>query len=293
MTTGPARSDDAQGALNTAVWGRGGFVWQYRRRRLRPPESALLAHYRGRLAGHVLELGCGTGRITGHLLGLASSLHGTDIAADMVAHCRRAFPSATFSQGDIRDLSEFETASADAVVAGFNLIDVLGDDERAAFLDDVHDILRPDGLLMFSSHNLACLPLIRGPMQNVSRNPLRTANRLLRLPRSLRNRRRLLPLQRFEAEYAIVNDVAHDYSLLHYYIGRDGQERQLHAHGFELLECLDLAGAVVEPGQTAYGCHELHYAARRLEPADAADAAAAGAGMDADPTRGEGALDAG
>jgi hypothetical protein len=183
----------------------------------------------------------------------------------MVAHCRRAFPTATFSQGDIRDLSEFETASADALVAGFNLIDVLTHEERGVFLDEVHRILSPGGLFLFSTHNLACVPLIQGPIHSLSRNPIRAANRIVRLPRSLRNRRRLAPLQQFEDDYAIVNDVAHDYSLLHHYIGRDGEQQELSQHGFELLECLDLAGTVVAPGETADGCHELHSAARRLE----------------------------
>jgi SAM-dependent methyltransferase len=265
MSTEPLRSGDAQRRLNTAVWGRGGFAWQYRSRRLRRAEVVLFDRYRDDLRGRVLELGCGTGRITGHLVGLASSVRGIDIAADMVEHCRRAFPTARFTRDDIRDMSGLGSASADAIVAGFNVIDVLDEAERATFLDEVHRVLAPGGLFIFSSHNLACAPLVKGPLRSLSRNPARTANRLLRLPRSLRNRRRLAPLQRFEGDHAIVNDMAHDYSLLHYYIGRDGEERQLAAHAFRLLECRDLAGNLVAPGATAVGCHELHYAARRLD----------------------------
>jgi SAM-dependent methyltransferase len=254
--------------VNATVWGRGGYLWVYRRHRLRPAEAVLLERYRDELAGRVLELGCGGGRITGHLVPIASSLHGIDIASDMVGHCRRAFPRATFSEGDIRDLSALGTASADAVVAGFNVIDVLTHDERGPFFDEVHRILSPGGLVIFSSHNLASAPLVKGPLQTLSRNPVRAANRVARLPRSLRNRRRLEPMQRFETDYAIVNDVANDYALLHHYIARDGEERELAEHSFALLECLELSGAVVAPGQDAYGCHELHYAARRLEQGD-------------------------
>jgi SAM-dependent methyltransferase len=258
-------SDVAQRELNTTAWGRGGYLWIYRRHWLRRAEAVLIERYREALAGDVLELGCGGGRITGHLVPLARSLRGIDIAPDMVAHCRRAFPQSTFTQGDIRDLSGVKTASADVVVAGFNVIDVLNHEDRAAFLDEIHRIVRPEGLFIFSSHNLACVPLIKGPLQTLSRNPIRAANRVARLPRSLRNRRRLEPLQRFESDYAIVNDVANDYALLHYYIARDGEERELAAHSFEMIECLDLSGAVVGAGEDAYGCHELHYVARRLE----------------------------
>ena len=34
-------------------------------------------------------------------------------------------------------------------------------------------------------------------------------------------------------------------------------------HGFEMVECLDVAGAAVAAGEEAVGSHELHYAALR------------------------------
>jgi len=257
-------AEHAQHQANTRTWRGGGFVHWYARRRLRPPESALFGRYAEGLRGRVLELGCGGGRLTGHLMRVAASIHGIDIAPDMVAYCRRTYLGATFSEGDLRDLSAFETGGWDAVVAGFNVIDVLGDAARGAFLDETHRLLTPGGLLIFSSHNLACAPLLKGPAHNLTTNPVRFVNRLIRLPRSLSNHRRLAALQRVEPGYAILNDEAHDYSLLHYYITRDGQQRQLAEHGFELLECLDLAGGTVGPGEDALGCHELHYAAKRV-----------------------------
>jgi SAM-dependent methyltransferase len=262
-------SEEAQRATNTTTWGGGGFLRWYTRSRLRPAEAVLFETHREALAGRVLELGCGGGRITGHLITRAEAVQGIDIAADMVAYCQRRYPTATFALGDLRDLSEFETAGFDAVVAGFNVIDVLGDNERATLLDEIRRILSPNGLLIFSSHNLACAPLLAAPTHNLTRNPLRFANRLLRLPRSVPNHRRFVALQHFGSDYAILNDEAHDYSLLHYYIGRDAQGRQLERHGFELLQCLALDGTTVAPGESAVGCHELHYAALRTEPNEA------------------------
>jgi SAM-dependent methyltransferase len=217
------------------------------------------------LSGAVLELGCGGGRLTGHLVAIARELTAMDIAPNMVEYCQKQYPEANFAVGDIADLSGYATASSDVVVAGFNLIDVLDDVARQRFFDDIHRILTPDGILLFSSHNLACVPIVKGPLGWWLVNPLQAAIAVRSLPRSLRNHRRLRPLQRFESDYAIVNDSAVAYSLLHYYISRDGQEAQLKAHGFELLECLDLAGAPVERGGDAPRCHELHYAARRVE----------------------------
>ena len=125
-------------------------------------------------------------------------------------------------------------------------------------------MLADRGLLIFSAHNLAFLPNVPEPaaLLTRSRNPARIAWNLGRLPLRLRNHRRLARLERRESDYALVNDQAHDYRLLHYYIGRDGQSRQLEETGFELLGCLDGAGGAVQPGDSASGQPELHYVAR-------------------------------
>ena len=255
-----------QRQVNTRTWASGGLLRRYRGRDLRPAEEAVFAHQAERLRGRVLELGCGGGRLTGHLIELGGSVHGIDVAAKMVAYCRRTYPRATFSQGELREASSWGEGPWDAVVAGWALIDVLSDDERAAFFEDVHAAISPGGLLVFSSHNLACAHLVRGPLRSITvDNPLSFTSQVLRLPRSWRNHRRLMRWERFEPDYAILNGAAHDFSLLHYYITRDGQARQLERHGFDLLECVDVAGAAVQAGEVALGSHELHYAALRSE----------------------------
>jgi SAM-dependent methyltransferase len=235
----------------------------YRRQGLRAAEQRILERYHDALSGRVLELGCGAGRITRHLVAVSDEVVGIDISPTMVAECRRLFPAARFLQGDLRDLSGIDPGPCDVVVAGFNVLDVLDGEDRADVLDAIHGLIRPGGLLIMSSHNLACAPLIPEPMQNLSTNPVRFVNRLARLPRAIRNRRRLKGLQSFAGDHAILNDVAHDYGLLHHYISRDGQERQFAAHGLALLECTDLGGKIVPRGEPAYGCHELHYVAER------------------------------
>ena len=259
-------TDLVQRQAGTSTWASGVLLRSYRGRNLRPAEEAVFGHNSERLQGRVLELGCGGGRLTGHLIALGATVHGMDIAAKMVAYCERTYPLATFGRGELRDASSWGAGRWDAVVAGWALIDVLSDAERARFFDDVHGLLAPGGLLIFSSHNLARAHLVRGPLRSISAdNPVSLASQLLRLPRSYINHRRLTPWQRFEPDYAIVNGAAHNYSLLHYYITRDGQARQLARHGFELLECVDAAGAAVAAGEEAVGSHELHYAAVRAE----------------------------
>ncbi len=260
----PLRASTAdQAEVNASLWTRGHMRFHYSGRGLRAAEQRILDRYGAALNGRVLELGCGAGRITRHLVARAEAVTGVDISASMVAQCRRLFPAARFLEGDLRDLCGVDPGPWDVVVAGFNVLDVLDAGDRARVLGAVYGLLRPGGLLIMSSHNLACAPLIPDPIRNLSANPVRFVNRLARLPRAIRNRRALKGLQRSAGDYAILNDVAHDYALLHHYISRDGQERQFAAHGFALLECTDLAGEPVPPGASAYGCHELHYVAER------------------------------
>jgi len=256
--------EDIQARLNAEMWARGDFVDFYATRKLRPVEAMLLDRYREALAGRVLELGCGAGRLTGHLCELAQVVHGVDLSPVMVAYCQQTYPQATFSEGDLRDLSQCGSGSFDAIVAPFNVLDVLGDAERRRVFSEVRRILDSGGLLIMSSHNRRYTPRIGTTIRLYVVDPRRPAASIRSLSRRLRNRRRLRPLQRAENDYAILNDEAHDFSVLHYYISRDAQERQLTESGFELLECRDLNGRLVQVGEVAARCPELHYVARRL-----------------------------
>jgi SAM-dependent methyltransferase len=255
----------AQRRANERLWSRRDLVKSYANRNLRPVEVIILIRYREKLAGRVLELGCGAGRLTGYLAQIADHAHGVDISPAMVEHSRRAYPSATFSQGDLRDLGDFEPGSFDVVLAPYNAIDVVGDEDRTAVLDAIHGVLAPGGLLILSTHNREYAPRLGEPLKLRGRSPLRIAITLVRMPRWQRNRRRLLPLEREEPHYAILNDISHDFGALHYYIRRDDQERQLAEHGFELEECLDLDGHRVDSGHRGPPCPELHYVAWRVD----------------------------
>ncbi len=263
----PSAVGDAAGGapsrVNEHVWSRGSLVRAYASRVLRPPEVMLLLRYRDELRGRVLELGCGAGRITGYLLAIGADVHGIDLSKAMIEYCRRRYPAGTFEIADLRDLRARGDSSYDVVVAGFNVIDVLDDAERRRVLDEVRRVLRGGGLLIVSSHNRAYVSRVRPPTRiGPARDPVHIAADVVRMPWRVYNSRRLRPLERREEKYAIVNDEAHDYRLLHYYIGRDDQAAQLADLGYTLEECLDLDGRVVVEGETAAESSELHYAAR-------------------------------
>jgi SAM-dependent methyltransferase len=251
-----------QREANDRLWARSGLVGKYRGRTLRPAEVILLARYRDELSGRVLELGPGAGRLTGYLDQLAEQVTAMDVAPEMVAETARTYPGVRVEQGDLREVSRFGEGSFDAVVGGWNVIDVLDHPERGRLLDDLHALITDGGLLVISSHNLAAADSITDSLSLRGRNPVRAAATLVRLPRWLRNRRRVLPDERREGDHAVLNDSSHDFEALHYYIGRDDQEKQLAEHGFELLECLELDGDEVPAGSDGRST-ELHYVARR------------------------------
>jgi SAM-dependent methyltransferase len=259
---GTPAQEDPQARLNMDRWSRGNFVREYASRTLRPVEVVVLARHHDALAGRVLELGCGAGRLTGYLAELAGSVHAIDVSPAMVAHVRRTYPEVACDQGDLRELSVFDADSFDAVLAPFSVLDVLDDPERRRVLDEIRRLLVPGGTLVVSSHNRAFAPRLRKPRWVLARTPRGIAVKLLRFPLRQRNHRRLVPLERSEPGYALINDDAHDFQLLHYYIERDAQERQLSEHGFALVECLDLEGHRVAAGETAAEHVELHYVAR-------------------------------
>jgi len=102
----------------------------------------------------ILDLGVGGGRTTPHLSAIAGRYVGVDYATEMIAACRQKFPRLEFEVGSAADLSNFSSSSFDAVVMAFNGMDyVIPDEERFRALQEIQRVLRPRGVLIFSSHN--------------------------------------------------------------------------------------------------------------------------------------------
>lgn len=257
-----------QRAVNEAAWA-GATRWLvrlYARGDLRPAEQAVLAAHRDELAGRTLELGPGAGRLTRHLVALGGEVCGLDISPAMVRRCRRELPEAEFSVGDMRDLSRFATASFDAVVASYNVIDVFGPEDRRATLEQVRRVLRPGGLLVLCTHNLANADAggIAPPTKVRRSDPLRLAYDAARVPLRLYNHRRLRRLEYRAADHAVINDISHNFAMVMHYVDRDAQTAQLARAGFAEVACVDRYGAPVAPGEHAPHSADLHFVARAV-----------------------------
>jgi SAM-dependent methyltransferase len=268
----PALGEQAR--HNASVWSRGRFLAHYDHAAIVGAEVIILSRYREAITRRVLDVGCGAGRMLAYLDLLGGEVHGVDLSAAMVEHCRVRFPQLEVHQGDLRDLPATETGLYDAILIPDNTLDVFGNDEREAVLADLRGLLAPGGLLIFAAHNLDCWDRAGGEPRpssvrrllsyvldvRVGRDGSRLATALGPV-RGRANRRRLGPMQRRANDHAIINDSAHHFSLLHYYIGCAAQRRQLERLGFDLVEVLELDGTSVADG-TAGQSLWLHYIAR-------------------------------
>jgi len=142
---------------------------------LTPCERMLFGLYI-RPASAILDLGVGGGRTTPFLAQRASCYVGVDYIPAMIEECRRKFPTLEFTVADAANLSAFGDASFDAVVFAFNGIDfVIPDSARLTCLQHIRRVLKPGGVVVFSSHNARSI-LVR-PSWN-SERLLRAARRL-------------------------------------------------------------------------------------------------------------------
>jgi SAM-dependent methyltransferase len=254
-----------QDALIERVYRRKNLVSTYANVKLLPPEATAFIRYRDDFVGRrVLDMGCGAGRLAVYLRPLIASYTGFDVSPFMIEHCRREFDDCHFVEGDMRDLSTFHDASFDTIVAVSNLFDAVSHPHRLQVLSEVRRTLARGGLLFFSAHNRNFKNAGVGPRLLWHRNPLTQLHLLADYWSATIQHRRLKALQRFEDEYALINDSGNNYSSLHYYVGRDVQLQQLASMGFETIECLDARGHTLSESEDDSEFPSIHYVARRL-----------------------------
>ena len=253
----------AQDEINLKLYRRSDLVKDYTRVNLDPPEAVVMVRYRDDIhRRRVLDLGCGAGRLAFYLRPLTDKYVGVDFSPHMVQYCQRNFSGLSFAQGDMRDLTQFDAGSFDTVFAINNLFDAVSHEDRLQVLGEVRRVLAAGGLLVFSAHNRNCTLGTAAPQLEFNLNPLYQLREVAAYLRSVVNHRRIKPRQRFERDYALLNDGAHNHSVLHYYILRNVQAKQLAGAGFELIECLDESGQTLHPGDDDSACSSIYYLAR-------------------------------
>ncbi|MFE6806740.1 class I SAM-dependent DNA methyltransferase [Streptomyces sp. NPDC057696] len=119
-----------------------------------PEERAVLALFaelvRAQGGGPVVDVGCGTGRITGHLRTLGLDAFGIDLSPGMIDVARADHPRVRFDLGSMTDLA-LADASVTGLVAWYSLIHI-PDDDISSVLTHFRRVLRPGGPLLLSFH---------------------------------------------------------------------------------------------------------------------------------------------
>lgn len=207
---------------------------------LLPHERASLDHVADEVrGGSVLDIGVGGGRTVKALLEVSPDYLGIDYSQEMVEACRARFPKVRFEHADARRLSGVRDGSISLAVFSCNGISMVGHDDRLAIMREVHRVLKPGGVFLFTTYNRNSPEASAGfrfPEMQYSLNPVRLLMRSARLLKdiaiSLYQRRQHVKHEVRTSRYAVLNDMCHNYGVMLYYITLAQQRRQLEDAGF-------------------------------------------------------------
>jgi SAM-dependent methyltransferase len=244
-----------------------------------PGEQAAFLRVASRVRGATtLDIGVGGGRTVPIVRLLTDHYVAVDYLPEMVALCRRSWPDVDVSVADARDLGQFDSGRFGFVLFSFNGIDGIGHADRPRALGEIHRVLEPGGLLVFSTHNKDGPTFGATPWRPAGAPERASApihHRVLRaaaimalnpghLPRSVRNWRRLRRHASAGPDWAIGPVEAHDFDLLLHFTTLTGQVHELDRLGFETEAVFDAEeGRQVELGSDTSGIRYFHIVAKK------------------------------
>lgn len=238
--------------VNREVYERRSTIRDYLRLSLQASEIVIFVKYRDYIWNkEVMDIGCGAGRTSFFLTQFTPRYIGIDVSSMMVKHCRRKFPNADFIQCDVRDLGLFQSGRFDFILFSANGLDLIGHDARVTALGEIKRVLKDDGIFVFSAHNRRYLDTVWGgkspfPRLRFNWNPKKQASLLKNFLLSTCNYLRHKKYEDFNEKYSVIVGLAHNHSVLSYWIKKEIQIAQLQEIGFEVLEMYDTYGGTGE-----------------------------------------------
>lgn len=195
---------------------------------LYPHEATVIDTYFTDRTATILDLGCGTGRTVRHLLGKGFDVVGVDVSESMVHRGSDLFSKSHFVTATASDLP-FQKREFKYVLFSFNGLDYLvPESERRRTLQEIHRVLKSEGVFIFSSHN---------PWYLLPTNPTSPGGWLHLFRFWIRNWKQNQLTDTYK------NDPASFGILNTHYISPAAQRRQLREYGFETLTVKGRFGA--------------------------------------------------
>lgn len=149
-----------------------------------PVEEHILNHYFPSAPAHILDLGCGGGRTTAHLVNRGYQVTAGDIVPGMVEATKKRLPGVDCRILDATCL-DLPSETFDVVWFSFNGLDYIYPfASRLSALSEIKRVLKPGGIFIYSSHNILgrCTRITRPVVQCLIRYHLAFLYHSLRKP---------------------------------------------------------------------------------------------------------------
>jgi SAM-dependent methyltransferase len=230
--------------------------------------ESVASRVRGR---RILDIGVGTGRTIPIMQALSEDYVAIDFLPPMVEACRRRYPGARVLLGDARDMAMFGAGSFDVVMFSYNGIDAVDHVDRQRVLREVHRVLVPGGLFLFSTFNEAGPCSHEKPwrhrltLRDVA-HPRRVVRTVCGFPLDVRNYTRHHGREVIGEGWAIRNVSAHHFALVTHFTTLEWELSELLSAGFEAEETRDSrTGSVIDPSADVSKVWWFHISAHTFD----------------------------